>query len=354
MLNRYPHYFKEFRCIASECEATCCSGWQIVIDDESLDRYDKVEGSFRSELLNGIVKGEDVFQQQTNRDCYFLNGDNLCEIYKELGEESLCFTCKNYPRHIEEFEELNEVSLAISCPVVAKIILQLKEPVTFFENEEEWHGEPFEEFDFMFFDILLEVREVMNSIFQNREQSYKTRNDSAKKLIRRLQEKIEEDIFGIQEVLFEVLDEKLENSDRESDFGYKANKEGMMKLFEFEELQEGWQVGLQDSIEALYGLGAVEYSKKKEQFYAEQDLEVEKEQLMVYFLFTYLCGAVYDGNLWGKYNLADRSVCAIEELWFANWLRKGSLSEAKKCEIVYRYARELEHSDLNLELIEEF
>ena len=27
MLYTYPHYYRKFQCIASECEDTCCAGW---------------------------------------------------------------------------------------------------------------------------------------------------------------------------------------------------------------------------------------------------------------------------------------------------------------------------------------
>ena len=38
---RVPEYFKDFKCIASKCEDTCCAGWGIVIDDATYDRYKK-------------------------------------------------------------------------------------------------------------------------------------------------------------------------------------------------------------------------------------------------------------------------------------------------------------------------
>ena len=49
----------------------------------------------------------------------------------------LCDTCRRYPRHIEEFEGMREISLSLSCPEAARIILSQKDPVTFrtFEKE---------------------------------------------------------------------------------------------------------------------------------------------------------------------------------------------------------------------------
>lgn len=41
----------------------------------------------------------------------------------------LCDTCRNYPRHIEEFEDLREISLSLSCPEAASILLSQKEKV---------------------------------------------------------------------------------------------------------------------------------------------------------------------------------------------------------------------------------
>mgnify|MGYP003308176052 CR=1 FL=1 len=34
-----PHYFEEFKCVAAECEDTCCAGWAIMIDEETLEKY---------------------------------------------------------------------------------------------------------------------------------------------------------------------------------------------------------------------------------------------------------------------------------------------------------------------------
>ena len=67
----------------------------------------------------------------------FLNDENLCDLYKALGPDALCDTCRMYPRHTEEYEGLRELSLTLSCPKAAKIILSCKEPVRFLEEETE-------------------------------------------------------------------------------------------------------------------------------------------------------------------------------------------------------------------------
>ena len=44
MLIVKPDYYNEFKCIAENCPDTCCAGWQIVIDEDSLQSYANVQG----------------------------------------------------------------------------------------------------------------------------------------------------------------------------------------------------------------------------------------------------------------------------------------------------------------------
>ena len=83
--------------------------------------------------------------------------------------------------------------------------------------------------------------------------------------------------------------------------------------------------------------------------------EIQKEQLLVYFLYTYFCGAVYDGRILAKAMMAIISVFLLEEMMKARWLRNDrDLDMEDVIEIVYRYSRELEHSDLNLKRMEKW
>lgn len=135
---RVPNYFNEFKCIASECEDTCCAGWEIVIDDETHKRYENVEGEFGEILRSKIVKsdGENIFLLN-NGNCSFLNEKKMCEIYINLGEDHLCYTCQQFPRYTEEFLDLKEVGLSLSCPEAARIILRKAENTTFNLSEED-------------------------------------------------------------------------------------------------------------------------------------------------------------------------------------------------------------------------
>ena len=57
---RVPNYYRKFQCTADRCPDTCCAGWQIVIDEETLEKYHKYEGPFGNRLANSIDWREGV------------------------------------------------------------------------------------------------------------------------------------------------------------------------------------------------------------------------------------------------------------------------------------------------------
>ena len=122
----YPEYLYDFQCDASACRDTCCAGWNIVIDPVSLKKYKDHPGFFGNRLRNSIDWEKGSFEQYNGR-CAFLNEEGLCDIYAEAGEGMLCKTCTRYPRHYEEYENLREISLSLSCPAAARLVLGTRE-----------------------------------------------------------------------------------------------------------------------------------------------------------------------------------------------------------------------------------
>ena len=101
-----------------------------------------------------------------------------------------------------------------------------------------------------------------------------------------------------------------------------------------------------------------EYFKISENFDAWKkenmaEWDVMCEQLLVYFIFTYFCGAVYDARVYAKTQMAAYSVFVIGEILKGRWLmNEETLDQEDVIDVVYRYSRELEHSDENLERLE--
>ena len=77
------------------------------------------------------------------------------------------------------------------------------------------------------------------------------------------------------------------------------------------------------------------------------------EQLLVYFVFTYFCGAVYNGDAYGKMKFSFAGMFLIRELVRAEWLRDPDITSETILRTACRYAREVEHSDRNKFLMEQ-
>lgn len=361
MYYRKPHYYDKFSCTAEQCPDTCCAGWQIVIDENSLEKYSNVSGDFGIRLLNSINWREGIFEQYEKR-CSFLNAENLCDIYKELGADALCDTCRLYPRHIEEFENLREFSLSLSCPVAAKMILQCQEPVRFLEEEDEKEEceEDFEDFDFLLFDCLLEVREKLFSIVQNRTIPIEKRMYCVLKIAKNLQTALDEGELFERDFMAEIelcLQEKAEDFSGNLYEIVQAFRKDLLRL---EALREEWKTNLK-AADNLFQKGETWYVEKRDRYKAEikntigqEQWDIYKEQLLMFFLYTYFCGAVYDDMIYSKGVLSVISVFWIEEITFWSWAAdEGQIEEKNLLETAYRYAREIEHSDENLNLLEE-
>lgn len=342
MLYTIPDYYPSFQCIADKCEDTCCAGWQIVIDKKTLKKYSKIKGDFRKRMFKSVNWFQQTFKQDKDKRCVFLNENNLCDLYLSQGEEGFCKTCREYPRHTEEFEDVREITLSVSCPEVARMLMNRKEPVTFLSYEREGEEE-FEDFDPFFYSILEDARKEMITILQNRDLTITDRIVLILGMAHDMQGRMNrQEMFACSDVIAKYstdkaidfvkkYQEKNQNKKEKISFAHTMFKH----LYELELLREEWGVLLKETEDLLYQ-NKEAYRKNKQAFieywedyktkYEEQFawmqcnteihlnknnlgkteiinqnkeyriIEIHLEQLLVYFLFTYFPGAVYDGE----------------------------------------------------------
>lgn len=378
MLYTIPHYYKKFQCIAGECPDTCCAGWQIVIDDRTREKYRRAEGAFGNRLHNSIDWKDSCFQQYEGR-CAFLNDENLCDIYQEAGKEMLCRTCRNYPRHIEEFEGSREISLSLSCPEAARLILSCREPVQFLTAEKVGEEE-YEDFDFFLYTKLTDARDLMIRLLQDRREPVSLRIAMVLSLGHDLQRRIRSgQLFLVDQLLERYGKEGAFRRMEERIKPYWVDKKSRSRLVrelfeifgELELLKADWpqyvkraEQGLAQEEEefaageeaAQVTAGEESAAEWKKEIQDETSWEIWMEQLMVYFVFTYFCGAVYDENAYGKIKLAVVStllICEITRGIFADSAEKsGKDLFSILTESAWKYSKEIEHSDVNLGRLE--
>lgn len=359
-----PDYYNQFQCIAGECPATCCAGWQIVIDEKTLNRYRNCKTTLGNRLRNSIDWKSGTFLQYDRR-CAFLDENNLCDLYTEAGPDMLCRTCRRYPRHVEEFENEREMSLSLSCPVAARLIMGRSEKIIFLSKEDLREEKEDENFDFFLYSALQDSRSLMIQILQDREKGIGFRMAKILGLAHDIQNRIDaRRIFDIENLLERYgragADNKLKNRLQgyvNTERAAKIKKEMRMLLEELEVLDPEWTAQRNEWDKILDEVSEKTDSEAEsgtDTFAAvASQKELECEQLMVYFIYTYFCGAVYDGDALSKVKMAIVSTLLIQELEFAEQLSSGRvLTLEDRTKVAWRYSRELEHSDLNLNHME--
>lgn len=55
-MNIYPDFYKQFTCIGNDCLETCCAGWGIDLDQETLDYYNKLEDDFGQFIRQNLTQ----------------------------------------------------------------------------------------------------------------------------------------------------------------------------------------------------------------------------------------------------------------------------------------------------------
>lgn len=117
-----PVYYKKFACIADKCSHSCCVGWEISVDGETLAKYER-DG--REDILKQVSSGGDFAEIVLLDDgrCPFLDECGLCRIISELGDSYTSRICREHPRFYHRIGDVCEVGLGAVCEEAARLML---------------------------------------------------------------------------------------------------------------------------------------------------------------------------------------------------------------------------------------
>lgn len=165
-----PSFYKNFKCIAGACPDSCCQGWEVDADEESLAYYKTLSGSLRARIDSVLDKdefGNTIFRLADKKRCPFLNQDNLCDMHIAIGGEHTPYTCRTFPRFINDFGGTREMGISFSCPIASDIMWNLTED---FDFVSEINSQPpsLNEIDAELYFKLLSYRKEAYSIVQDR------------------------------------------------------------------------------------------------------------------------------------------------------------------------------------------
>ena len=321
MLTRVSDYFEQFQCLAGECPHTCCAKWEVVIDEETACRYGQVSGEL-GEKLRSVLQvdkdGDFCFPLDGGR-CPFLDGENLCQIHRQLGEEATSITCREHPRFIEEYGPFREITLSASCPEANRLLLGSREPLAFCEMVDDEAEEEGDEW----LAWLLPLRRRMMVLLTDRRLPLRQRLgnflDLAYKVQLCLEEERIEDIPALTKDWAPCAPMAAQNEEE------RLFPEGLRFLTTLEVLEPDWRELLTTAERAI----------------PLQNEDEHLERIASYMAFRYLLKAVNDGDVLSRAELCVFTVLLVERL-----AAVCGLEEALR-----RFSCEIEHSGENLELL---
>lgn len=298
-----PDYYRDFHCIADKCRHSCCIGWEIDIDPETMSKYNSVCGEFGTRLKCGIKNenGIDSFILGENERCPFLNQKGLCDIITELGEDHLSQICTDHPRFRNFFSDREELGLGLCCEEACRIILSKKEKTVLEIIEDD--GEDIELYDDE--KVILAFCERLFDLAQDRSQ------------------RLEERINNILEL-----------------FGISLDEEAICKCLtafaDMEIMDSSWR-NITDKLTITHILSDF-----------VPDFAVPYEQLLVYFIYRHIPESEDMSDLAARVSFAVLSVRII------NGIYKMLNAENKPdfellCDVCRMYSSEIEYCEENTE-----
>ncbi|MBQ6896241.1 MAG: flagellin lysine-N-methylase [Oscillospiraceae bacterium] len=302
-----PEYCRNFRCIAEECRHNCCIGWEIDIDDETLDYYMSLYGELGNRIRGNIITEKDGishFCLGEDERCPFLNEKNLCDIYAELGEKGFCQICSDHPRFRNFYSDREEVGLGLCCEAAGRLILSRYHPVKLACMEDDgdellWE----EECDF------LDLRDDIFDILQDRTKPFDRR---------------------IKEML-DMCDSSLPQ---------KTAAQWAEVYLSLERMDNAWGTVLEELKTA---------DEKSLNIPQSEELDIILEQLAVYFVYRHLADSLDDDRLAARAAFAALSCSIIYRLCAVQYNKNHDIVLDDIVEICRMYSSEVEYSDDNME-----
>lgn len=292
-----PTFYKNFMCIAGDCPDSCCQGWEVDADRDSLEYYKTLDNSLEIKKRIDSVLSKDefdntIFTLAPKKRCPFLNDENLCDMHIAIGAEHTPYTCRTFPRFIYDFGATREIGISFSCPVASDMMYNTES----FDFETDINSD---------LPTLNDIdAEKYFLLYKGRAEAYKIAKDKNKSIRERLNDLLD---LGV------LLQEKL--------FPYDEGGDDIAFFDVFKNPE----------------LINPEWKEKVENFSLKQVSDTQSnENILMYFLYKYLMQAVYDDDALSKIKMAAIGVLINTYFGEDSWT-------------VHLWSKETEHSQYNMD-----
>ena len=347
-----PSFFDQFKCIGSACTDTCCAGWEIEVDETTAQGYLAEKGAFGDRLRReiGSEPGEYFFKLKNNR-CPFLNKENLCDIFINLGEDRLCDICREHPRFYNWFGDYTEVGLGLCCEEAERLLFSDSKPLTFVE---EVHTDASDLLDDESEECeqMLEERKAIFTILQNRKKNIGAR---LKRLL--LQLPYADEMLLLTVPILEWDDpESIPKLDYKAKPSTNTLKSSALFLIRFfggmESLDETWPSMMKELEQNIDSLIDVDKAAEFLQFMKGENRLYEYEHIAVYLVYRYYPEILFDGQIEAKILFAAASICLLFLMDLQCFQKNTAYTQQDRIELVRRFSKEIEYCPENMERFE--
>ena len=347
-----PSFFDQFKCIGSACTDTCCAGWEIEVDETTAQGYLAEKGAFGDRLRReiGSEPGEYFFKLKNNR-CPFLNKENLCDIFINLGEDRLCDICREHPRFYNWFGDYTEVGLGLCCEEAERLLFSDSKPLTFVE---EVHTDASDLLDDESEECeqMLEERKAIFSILQNRKKNIGAR---LKRLL--LQLPYADEMLLLTVPILEWDDpESIPKLDYKAKPSTNTLKSSALFLIRFfggmESLDETWPSMMKELEQNIDKLVDTDNTNAFLKFMKGENRLYEYEHIAVYLVYRYYPEILFDGQIEAKILFAAASICLLFLMDLQCFQKNTAYTQQDRIELVRRFSKEIEYCPENMERFE--
>lgn len=360
-----PSFFDQFKCIGSACTDTCCAGWEIEVDETTAQGYLAEKGAFGDRLRReiGSEPGEYFFKLKNNR-CPFLNKENLCDIFINLGEERLCDICREHPRFYNWFGDYTEVGLGLCCEEAERLLFSDSKPLTFVEevtqDEEQDYSDEDEYTDAS--DLLDDESEECEQMLEERKAIFTILQNRKKNIGARLKRLLLQLPYADEMLLLTVPILEWDDPESIPKLDYNANpstttlKSSALFLIRFfggmESLDETWPSMMKELEQNIDSLIDVDKAAEFLQFMKGENRLYEYEHIAVYLVYRYYPEILFDGQIEAKILFAAASICLLFLMDLQCFQENGVYTQQDRIELVRRFSKEIEYCPENMERFE--
>lgn len=320
-----PDFFDKFKCIASKCSDSCCIGWEIDVDGETLEKYKTAQTPFYEKVLSKITDSPDggkCIELGKDERCPFLDKNNLCEIISHGGQNAVCEICREHPRFYEWFPGVTECGLGLCCEEVCRLLLESPD-----------------------FPSLTEFNDGEKTEFCNKEET----------------------VISDTYIFLSAFREKLFDCLRRKDCSFNE-KLGLIKNttenFSGEKITpktDGELLALYKNTEPFNDVQAEylteicdnyrDYANLEKRFDEKTNGDMLYSKITAYIIYRHFIKAVFDGEISKRIAFCADSVRFIKICDMKTFHEKGTLTVADRIENLKNWSKQIEYSDFNTDYL---